>query len=120
SSEKWEILVRSFNPDAAEVSQIVVGEQQNTLSDPVSGGAKPDETVDDFDELYYQLSEYVTENNLQSQIELSRGDGFTFITFRDNVFFDGDSYVLKDEGKVILDEFCQAIYEARDSIQEIQ
>lgn len=120
SSEKWEILVRSFNPDAAEVSQIVVGEQQNTLSDPVSGGAKPDETVDDFDELYYQLSEYVTENNLQSQLELSRGDGFTFITFRDNVFFDGDSYILKDEGKVILDEFCQAIYEARDSIQEIQ
>ena len=76
--------------------------------------------MDEFDKIYYELSKYITENNLQTDIEISKGDGFTFITFRDNVFFDGDSYVLKNDGKVILDEFSNAIINAADSIQEIQ
>ncbi len=120
SQEKWEILVKSLNPDGQHSSQIVIGEQQNTYTEPVEGGAELEEKPDDFDNLYYQLSAYVESNQLQADIELSRGDGFTFITFRDNVFFDGDSYILKEEGKAVLDEFCKALQDTRDSIQELQ
>ncbi len=119
-SEKWELLVKSFNPDATELSQIVTTQEKNEYEYPVKGSMNLPENADDFDKLYYVLSEYISQNNLQGDIELSRGDGFTFITFRDNVFFDGDSFVLKDEGKVVLDEFCNAITDAVDSIEEIQ
>ena len=119
-SEKWELIVKSFNPDAKELSQIVINQEQNNYEHSVEGSMDSPEIVDDFDKLYYTLSEYVSENDLSGDIELSRGDGFTFITFRDNVFFDGDSFVLKEEGKVVLDEFCNAITDAVDSIQEIQ
>lgn len=120
SQDKWEILVKSLNPNGAEVSQIVIGEQENSYTEPVEGGADLEEPPDNFDDLYYQLSAYVEANQLQADIELSRGDGFTFITFRDNVFFDGDSYTLKEEGKVVLDEFCKALHNVRDSVQELQ
>ena len=40
---------------------------------------------------------------LSSEVELYKGDGYTFITFRNSVFFDGDSSVIREEGKVI---FC--------------
>ena len=120
STEKWEILVRSFNPDAEELSQIVTGEEQNSMQNAVDGSVEPPEAMNDFDQLYYQLSEYIKQNNMESSVELSKGDGFTFITFRDNVFFDGDSYILKDEGKAVLDEFSNAIAQAGDSIEEIQ
>ena len=36
------------------------------------------------------------------------------------MFFDGDSSVLKEEGKVVLDQFSAAITSAQDSIQEIR
>lgn len=119
-SEKWELLVKSFNPDAEYLSQIVTNQEENNYENNVSGGSEVQEQIDEFDKIYYTLSNYINENNLQGDIEISKGDGFTFITFRDNVFFDGDSFVLKDEGKVVLDEFSNAIIEAVDSIQEIQ
>lgn len=119
-TNKWELLVKSFNPNAEKVSQIVTNTAPNDGEYDVEGSAEPSTDANEFDKLFYTLSEYVAKNNLQESVELSKGDGFTFITFRDNVFFDGDSYTLKDEGKVILDEFCGAVNAAKDSIQEIQ
>ncbi len=116
--QKWEILVKSFNPDVKETSQIVVEQKEKAEDYDVTG--QPPEHLDQFDELYYTLQQYIQENNFESQIELSKGDGFTFITFKDNVFFDGNSYVLKDEGKKILDDFSGALADAKESIQELQ
>lgn len=118
--QKWEILVRSFNPNAKEVSQIVQNATASDDPDPIEGSTDPDTTSIDFDNLYYQLSQYVEENNLSADVELSKGDGFTFITFRNNIFFDGDSYVLKENGKQALDKLADVLYQAKDSISEIQ
>lgn len=118
-SNKWEIIVRSFNPKADQVSQIVVNEKSNSEEDPVEG-EKPEEVITDFDELYYQLSKYIEQNQLSADVDISKGDNFTFITFRNNIFFDGDSYYLKDEGKEVLDMLATAIADVKDQIQEIQ
>lgn len=119
-SDKWELLVKSFNPDAQYLAKSNTDNEESEYEYYTDENTLPNEQMDEFDKIYYELSKYITENNLQTDIEISKGDGFTFITFRDNVFFDGDSYVLKDEGKVILDEFSNAIINAADSIQEIQ
>lgn len=119
-SDKWELLVKSFNPDAQYLAKSNTDNEESEYEYYTDENTAPNEQMDEFDKIYYELSKYITENNLQTDIEISKGDGFTFITFRDNVFFDGDSYVLKDEGKVILDEFSNAIINAADSIQEIQ
>lgn len=121
---KWEMLVRSFNPDAKEVSQVVTGDNPEKLKgpDPVPGGIenKGIDAKDDFDHLYEQLKKAVEEGNLTAEVELFKGDGYTFVTFRDSVFFDGDSSVIKPNGKKVLDKFGTILSGAKDSIKEIQ
>lgn len=116
---KWIQVIKSFNPDAEEVSQIVTDPVPNG-DEEVPGGIDTDGDEQMFDELYQKLKESVEKNGLNGQVELFKGDGYTFVTFRDQVFFDGDSSVIKPEGKAVLDQFAQALSSAKDSIQEIQ
>ena len=121
SEEKWKIIVKSFNPDAVETSQIVTRTEPNdNYDDPVPGDHEPAEIQEMFDDLYAQLVQYVEQNNYQNDIELSKGDDYTFITFRDNVFFDGESYNIRPEGQQILDGICAALGTAVDSIEEVR
>ena len=120
NAQKFEVLVKTFNPNAAtESTQVVIGSGEQQGDYPVQGEAPTQETVDDFEEFYYTLSQYIESNNLQEDIEVSKGDGFTFITFRNNIFFDGDSYVLKQQGKETLDVLVGALNGVVDEIKEI-
>ena len=60
------------------------------------------------------------EAGIEGEVDLYKGDGYTFVTFRDNVFFAGDSSVIRDEGKGILDQFASIISSVSDSVKEIQ
>ena len=112
---KWIQVVKSFNPDAKDVSQIA--EDPNIdANDEVPGGVE----ADAFDDLFESLKQAVEEANLTSEVELFKGNGYTFITFRDNVFFDGDSSVIKTEGSEILGQFASILSEVSDSVKEIQ
>ncbi len=119
---KWENLVRSLNPDAESPSQIVTpdvpidaeGEYDVPGENNMSGQEEA------FDELYENLIELQNTNPNMSDVEIFEGDGYKFITFRDTVFFDGDSYVLLDEGKLILDGLAEVLINAEDSIKEIR
>lgn len=119
-TNKWEMIVKSFNPNAEDVTQIVTNTEKNDGPDSIDGSMEKPEAITNFDDLYYTLVEYVQNNNLDADVEVSKGDGFTFITFRNDVFFDGNSYVLKDQGKLVLDDLSKVIYQVRDSIEEIQ
>lgn len=120
-SDKWTILVRALNPNAAqEVSQIVMKGVDDEGKDPFETKGKGLLTdVAEFQELYYALEEYVEQNGLKDQVEVHTGDGYTFIVFRNDVFFDGDSSVLKQNGKDILTYLCNGIATIKDDIQEI-
>ncbi|MCI8292894.1 MAG: flagellar motor protein MotB [Hespellia sp.] len=112
---KWAAVVKSFNPDAVVASQIVGDLELEPGEDDLPG------TVDgDFEELYERLMESVKSAGLESEVELYKGDGYTFITFRDRVFFDGDSSIIKNEGTMILDQFANILSGVSDSIAEIQ
>lgn len=118
SEEKWKIIVKSFNPNAIETSQVVTTTDPNdNYDDPVEGTHDPAEI---FDELYMKLVEYVEQSEYKEDIELSKGDDYTFITFRDNVFFDGESYNIRPEGQAILDGICDAMAAASESIEEVR
>lgn len=112
---KWIQIVKSFNPDAKEVSQI---------ADPVAENAPDDvpgmPVADEFDDLYESLKKAIEEAGLDSEVELFKGDGYSFITFRDNVFFDGDSSVIKEGGEAILAQFASIISGVSSSVKEIE
>lgn len=137
---KWQILVKGFNPDAESQSQIILDQLEEpdhsttaisdggqtlvsddggpTMSEQASSPAN--EEMETLDELYEYLSEYVEENQLQDQIKLFQGEDYTYIMFSNNIFFDGDSSVLKRDGKDILDVFGEAVSQASPLISKIQ
>lgn len=120
---KWIALVQSFNPDYAvdEPSQIVVpGEIANEPVTDLPSGLTQDQVEAALEELYLSMSEYAESAGLQDMVSLSKGSGYVFISFDDTIFFDGDSSVLKDGGKAILDQIAVPLAEASESINEIR
>ena len=112
---KWVQIVKSFNPEAKDVSQIADPEQEDAVDD-VPGSPEEDE----FDDLYESLKKAIEQAGLDSEVELFKGDGYSFITFRDNVFFDGDSSVIKEGGETILAQFASIISGVSSSVKEIE
>ena len=110
---KWVQIVQSFNPEAVE-------EAQQSLEEEASGSSAENVNLNSFDNLYEQLKASVDAAGLSSEVELYKGDDYTFITFRNSVFFDGDSSVIREEGKVILDQFSAIVSGVSEEIKEIQ
>lgn len=123
--QKWERIVKSFNPNAFEVSQIVTdvnaGGENGVAEMP--GGTTEEGNVadgfDSFDDLYEKLKAAVAAGGREADVDLYKGDGYTFITFRNQVFFDGNSSVIREDGKPLLDDFA-SIISGVSEIQEVQ
>ena len=115
---KWKALVKSLNAGTdQEVTELVMKSSQNA-GDTVEGADKKEDLT--FDELYTILKKSVKEIGIEDQTEISKGDGFTFISFRDKIFFYGDSSYLKKEGEVVLDEFAKVLKKVSSHVQEVQ
>ena len=125
SEDKWKAIVQSFNPSAILDSQATAGDD-GPIDDPSDGMGLselelgPTEVEDALEALYESLKEYAEENNMQEVIEITRGDGYVFVSFADAVFFDGDSSVLRKDGEVILDVVVDALEPAVTYIDELR
>lgn len=122
---KWRLIVESFNPSAVNGTEQIVIDSKVTQEDGQEMvGMPPTELTSEedveFEELYLMLKQAIEARNLQDSVELTKGDGFTFISFRDQVFFDGDSSILRAEGKEILDELSEALRVANKAIRQIE
>lgn len=113
---KWENLVRSLNPNAEEVSQVIEDLEIEPGNEEVPGSVQSDKA---FEEIYDGLVQEMKELGVEDSVQIVQGEGFQFISYRDNVFFDGDSPVLRDEGKKVLDGFARATKPAADAIEAI-
>lgn len=117
---KWKIIVQSFNPDIVDDTMPPGPTQDPNNKD--GGNEMPATDVDEaLDELYEYLKMYQQQNQSEAgDILISRGDGYVFISFADAVFFDGNSFTLKPEGKVLLDGIIPALSTASEFIDELQ
>lgn len=114
--EKWADLVKSFSRSVnGETAQIVfapngTGDDMGTNKGDGAIFEDDSEYIDlnspipkDFDELYEYLEKFVQENDMQGSVELQQNENSVFIRFRDNIFFNPDSEVLKQESYKTLD-----------------
>lgn len=114
---KWRMLVKSLDPSARESQDQTVGNAGEGEANSLSAGGKD---ITSFDDLYPALKKVVEERNIQDVVEITQGDGFTFISFHDTVFFDGDGSVLRQEGKDVLDQIAVAMSQANHMIKEVK
>ena len=123
--EKWIALVESFNPEAVTEQNPggheVSNENAQTEQEQQQEQTLTQEQVDtDIEQLYQSMKEYVEQAELGDQISITKGSGYVFVSFDKTVFFDGDSYVLRDDGKVVLDHVAESIDQVHESVDEIR
>ncbi|HWP51409.1 MAG TPA: flagellar motor protein MotB [Clostridia bacterium] len=112
NEEKWEILVRAFskNPDAATAQIILVQEGEGDDIAPANGvtqnlGDKvtDNELPTDLNQLYEYLKQYVEQNQMTASVSISKDSANNvYIRFDNNIFFNGDSFTLREESYPVL------------------
>lgn len=106
--QKWQYIYQAFQSRGKYLNEYVrspdpVAENGEGVTDdnPNTNGGDG-EMPQSFDRLYVYLSEYVEDNNLDDQIAVEQGAAHITIRFDDDIFFDPNSYVLKEEGREVL------------------
>ncbi len=128
-SEKFHLLVSALSnigvstqqlvvaPDLQEVGEGKVGNTGTGIGD--NDVAEATEEPINIEALYEMINEYVdtqTQGEMKESIQVTKGKNYVFIRFTDNVFFNADSAVLRDEGKVVLENIGKGIKAAEASI----
>ena len=130
SEDKWKAIVQSFNPNSIEAPTMIDGGNEGPLADPVDEGSgldkgnQPEITPEDveaaLEALFEALQSMSQDSGTAEAIEVTRGDGYVFVSFADAVFFDGDSAVLRPDGQAILDTVIEALNPAVPYIDELR
>lgn len=124
SEEKWKMLVVSFNPDAAQTMTESSGNDgPNADPEELDGSGMGLSQVDidnDMAQLYELLVTYVAAQQAEESISVSQGDGKVFVTFNQAVFFDGESWTLREESKPLLEMVGDMLSTVADSIEEVR
>ena len=132
SEEKFKAIVQSFNPSSLETSTMTSG-SEGPLADPSEGigsdfGLSPPDEEEmeqaDIDALMEQLAQMLKEMAADSgqadNIEVTKGDGYVFVSFNDAVFFMGDSPTITAEGERILNTVADALNAAARAVDELR
>jgi chemotaxis protein MotB len=125
---KWRVFVQSIYPGttSAETENVTVNQvDPSELSESNESGAVIGESVapndvtgEDTSELYLQIASKLDEAGI-SGVTSGAGDGYTFVIFKDKMFFEGDSSVLTQTGKDTLDIFCSTIAPYADKLSQV-
>ncbi len=107
---KYQNLVASVNPAMAE-------QLEEMRSAEASEQAAQDAAIQT---MYENIQGAFEAMGLDANVDVVQGDGYNFISFSDEIFFEGDSYDITENGQAVLEAFCQAIEPAAEQIHEIQ
>jgi len=121
-AEKWQALVVSLSGGSKGVLQheTEVAELEKKESPKIEDLDELQAELAEFQELYENLKQYVEENQLASQIILSKTDSEIQIRFADNVLFDSGKANLKPNAMEILTKITAALISYKDSIKMIR
>lgn len=110
--QKWQYIAQAFSSMGNVVNTVVAGEVK--VDQPLGNLVEEaqlnaGEVPENFDQLYQYLAQYVESKGLSDSIEVEKGAANVYLKFRDNVFFNPDSAVLRDEGKNIINGISEGI-----------
>lgn len=123
---KWQYIAEAFSKAKISEPQVQVVGKPNPENDP---SAIYDDTIPevedydeivDFEDFFMYLKEVIKTNQLQESVSVEMSNTGVYMRFRDNVFFAGDSDVLLDEGKYILDIISDGIRSVNERIYAVK
>lgn len=123
--QKWQYIYQAFQSRGKYLNEYVDSPQHTTdegnyIKDEISQGADGSgELPQSFDQLYVYLSEYVESEELSDAMSVSKDSSHIYIRFDSSVFFDGNSAVLRDEGKEMLNGILPGLKAVKSSILNV-
>ncbi len=129
SEENWRTIVMSFNPKAKLDQTEIVGGNEGPLSDPNQDKGTPtlkekqqqqEEIEAALMALYQAMKDYTESSGSGQSIEVTKGDGYVFVSFNDAVFFEGNKYALLPRGREVLQVVSDALSVASEYIDEVR
>lgn len=121
NQQKWEIFVKSIFPNSGDTQQIAVNEDVSDGEYDVSGNLEFDESISDPenpDDLYVALMEALNGSGIEG-VSISREEGYTFLVFDKQAFFEGNRSNLTEDAIEILDVLCTVLERYEGSIAQI-
>ncbi len=127
SEDKWKAIVQSFNPNAVHTATDPQG-QSGPFADPEAGNGEPgmneiEEAQNEIDnmmeELFAALQNYAKQEGIENAVSVEKDGGKIYVKFKQEVFFAGDSYVLRPQAQEILSSVCTILDKAASAIEEI-
>lgn len=120
---KLQALLQGLGISQEMVEQLPSGDASAQVGDP--GEATGDfigkdeidienDVPESFNELYEFIKAYTEKNNLSGQVTVVGTEQSVYIRFKDNIFFDGDSYYLRQDSGNLLD-FLGRCFKALES-----
>lgn len=126
-TSKWQYIAEAFSKGKISDTQVQVVGEPNPDNDPTAiyDDTVPEinedaEQIVDFEDFFMYLKEVVKTNNLDESVSVEMSDTGVYMRFRDNIFFAGDSDVLLDEGKYILDVISDGIRAVEEQVYAIK
>lgn len=122
--EKYKLLVKAFTADPKTLEEISMEESEVITEDPnvpINTEEKVAlEDIQDLEDLYKYLTDYVEKNNLQHSVYVAIADNLVYVRFESYLFFEPDRAVLKEGGRTILDHVGQALGVVEPAIKNIR
>ena len=120
-AQKFAAIVASFskemNPEV--YYQMMEAEEAEQVVDDAYEETEEIEETEDIDVLYTLLKQYIEENELAGQVEISKSEEYVFIRFSDSVTFRGYSDILEQKGKGVLDVLAEGLVSVDEYIEEV-
>lgn len=104
-STKFNMLVKAFASDIDSSEKIVIqgeGPEDKPSGVPVPGSPMDSQQIENLDDIFEALQEYIKANNLQESVLVDKGEDYVFIRFMDNMLFEPNSARLKPSDLEIL------------------
>ena len=119
---KWQYILQAFASHGKYANTIVAPENPDSISDLpyVTDELGEGELPETFDQLYQYLVNYVEDNKLSDNVEVEKGQANVYLKFQNHIFFSGDSDVLLDSGKQVLNAIGNGIKAVDDKIMLIK
>lgn len=121
--QKWQFIYQAFQSRGKFLNEYIdhpnhTTDEGNYVTNENPSQAGGEGTMpQSFDRLYQYLSEFVEENELSDSVSVSKDSAHIYIRFDSNVFFDGNSAVLKPAGQEIIDGISPGIKAVKSSIK---
>lgn len=123
--QKYRLLVKAFTADKQTLELLAMeeleqkGEEVPTGSEAAENPATLEE-IQDLDDLYEYLQQYISENNLEDSIQVAQGQDMVYIRFMSTLFFQPDKAILLPGGKDILDDIGPALHMIENTVKVIR